>query len=119
MVVEDDEDILDIIHYILTSDGYEVIATKGYDTCSLAQDQQPDMILLDVRLECGFGDAICRQLKQNEETMKIPVILISAVLGLEDLALSACADGFLNKPFDVDDLLSLVAKTVKGEQNLI
>lgn len=107
-VIEDDRDILDLIEYILTDEGY---AIKLYDHIAPIDqiiDQQPALILLDNRLANGFGASLCLALKSNEKTRHIPVIIVSASTEIKQIAVECRADAFLPKPFDLDDLVKLV-----------
>lgn len=109
LLIEDDVDILDIIYYMLSEDGYMVLRSTGEDALSLAQEKVPDLILLDHRLENIWGSDICRALKQDFRTKAIPVIMISAAMRLEQTATAAGADAILHKPFGMEELLDLVA----------
>jgi DNA-binding response OmpR family regulator len=107
LIIEDDLDILDMMAYILRDEGYEVIvAVDGAplrDILLLA----PDLVLLDNRLGAGEGADACKQLKADPATAAIPVVLISANMHLEALTATSGADGFLAKPFDIDELIAL------------
>ncbi|PTR00111.1 response regulator receiver domain-containing protein [Mucilaginibacter yixingensis] len=109
LIAENDADILDIMGYILSDAGYRVLKSLGADALHLAFAALPDLLILDHRLEDSWGADICRQLKAAPLTSHIPVILMSATMHLEETARAAGADEFLTKPFDIDQLLSLVA----------
>ena len=66
------------------------------------------VILLDNKLTDGFGYELCLELKKNPTTRKFPVILVSAVNQLANIAEESGADGYLNKPFDLVELTSIV-----------
>jgi len=113
-VIEDDRDILDLIEYILTDEGYNI---KLYDRIAPIDHiitQQPAVILLDNRLANGFGTALCLSLKSNEKTQHIPVILVSASSDIQKIAADCGADAFLPKPFDLDELIKLVKRYAGG-----
>ena len=108
IVVEDDRDILDMIQYILTDAGYKVV---GYDHLINIEniiEKRPSLLLLDERLADGYGSTICLELKSNPLTKQIPVILVSAVINLPQIAKDCGADAYLNKPFDLNELIKLV-----------
>jgi len=116
MIIEDDADILDIMTYILTSKGYEVISNSNSAILSEVSNSYPDLILLDNRLPEGLGLEICKRYKQQWKTegkSVCPVIIISADHELQQLAELHDADGFLEKPFDVDNFLATVVKFTK------
>ncbi len=108
VVIEDDRDILDLIEYILVDEGYNVIGYNRLEQAEKILEQQPSVILLDNRLANGYGKSLCLSLKTNEETKHIPVIMVSASGGLEQIANTCKADAFLAKPFDLEDLVSMV-----------
>jgi CheY-like chemotaxis protein len=70
----------------------------------------PDLLLLDIWMSGIDGRDICKELKQKENTKKIPIVLISASREIERSALEAGADDFLAKPFEIDDLLEKIEK---------
>ena len=110
LVLDDDPDILDIISFILTDKGYEVVSLSGGEEIFPALQQfHPDLVLMDVMLGSMDGRAICSQLKHGLDTCSLPVILISAS---HDLARSLSQDGapndFIAKPFDIDYLIKKV-----------
>ena len=96
---------------ILEDASYAVITTGKADTLAqrLREDGQPDMILLDMRLLGKHGTDIARDLKQQPTTCDIPILMLSAHPGAEWEARTAGADGFVAKPFDLDDLLAKIA----------
>ena len=108
VVIEDDRDILDLIQYILADEGFNVSGYNHLLTPEKIQELEPSIILLDNRLADGFGNTLCLALKTNDETKHIPVIMISASGGLDKIAADCKADAYLPKPFDLEDLISLV-----------
>lgn len=115
-VVEDDEDIRFIVEYVLAEAGYEVMtsgtAKDFYEKISV---QHPELILLDVKLPDGNGINICRDLKTNEKTSHISIIIMSAHAAERAVLEEACADGFISKPFDLDDMLNSVKRVLNGQ----
>jgi CheY-like chemotaxis protein len=75
-------------------------------------ERQPDLLLLDIWMSGLDGREICKALKLQDHTKHIPIILVSANRDTEQIAHDAGADDFLNKPFDMDDLLRKVAERV-------
>jgi DNA-binding response OmpR family regulator len=112
LVVDDDEDIREILMYVLESEGYEVSGLdNGRSVIDTVQKIQPDIVLLDVQLGDGDGRDICRELKQQPATRAIPVIIISANHGWASLHEKKCnADDFLAKPFDLTELVDHVKR---------
>ena len=110
-LIEDDEDIRFIVEYILQESNYRV---TSFGTASEfnkeIQTSHPDLILLDVMLPDGNGINICRSLKTDPLTLHIPIIIMSAHAAEKSVLEEACADDFISKPFDLDDLLLSVKK---------
>jgi CheY-like chemotaxis protein len=118
LVVDDDEGIVEVIQIVLEGEGYAVrTATNSTDLHDLT-DNLPDLILLDVLLSGDDGRDICKSLKSNEMTKDIPVIMLSAHSDASKVADAGGADGFLEKPFDVDKLIEIVAKHLASSQQL-
>jgi CheY-like chemotaxis protein len=111
LVVDDDKDILHFIQLIFEDEGYQVqTSTKGQYLEQLHNGGLPNLILLDVFLSGKDGRDIVKHLKSQPETKHIPVIMSSAHPRAEPTARAAGADDFIAKPFDIDDLLAMVAK---------
>jgi len=110
LVIDDDEDILNILSIIFGDEGYEVIISNTGTTAEEVQLIHPDLVLLDVRIR-GFdktGDQICNELKAMDGTRNLPVILLSAEVDVPILARKSGADGYIRKPFNIDNLVSRV-----------
>ncbi|MFZ5649777.1 MAG: response regulator [Bacillota bacterium] len=120
LVVDDEQNILELLKYNLEKEGYRVLAAPDGNTAlDLAGRERPDLILLDVMLPGYDGLSVCRSLRQNEATRKIPIIMISArgeeldkVLGLE-----LGADDYVTKPFSIRELLARVKARLRGKDD--
>ncbi|HVB72112.1 MAG TPA: response regulator transcription factor [Ktedonobacteraceae bacterium] len=113
LVAEDDAGIGEMLHEMLEDAGYEVeIQVDGQAVQQMAEPF-PDLLFLDIRLSGTDGRTICRQLKSQEATHHLPIILLSAHKDTRQMARDAGADDFLAKPFEMGDLLALVAKYVE------
>jgi len=108
LVIEDDNDILDLLQYILEDEGYRVWASKHSEHIDTIVEHQPDLVLLDDRLPGEYGHVICSRIKTDPRTKNIPVVLVSATRNLEKVAFDCKADDFLPKPFDLKDLVKVV-----------
>jgi DNA-binding response OmpR family regulator len=107
-ILEDDKHIGFILNHILFEEGYRV---KVYDTISSFRAAlgfgSPDLLLMDVRLPDGNGMELCAELK-TMETFRIPILMMSADWHLNNK--DQCrADGYIVKPFDVEQVVSKVA----------
>ena len=116
LIVDDELDILEFLRIILEEEGYEVVTSdKGEYLEQLHNGGLPHLILLDVLLSGKDGREIAKYLKSQEETMHIPIIMISAHPSAYKTALQAGADDFLAKPFAIGALLAKIARFLKLE----
>jgi two-component system phosphate regulon response regulator PhoB len=117
LVIEDDKDIRDTIVYVLEEENYEVVSSEDSKILKSIHDIKPDMILLDNWLtewkSDANGEQLSRELKSNPATSHIPVIIISAVSNIKDIAKAGLANAYLRKPFDLTELTALVKKHLK------
>ena len=109
MIADDDTGIIDAVVMMLEFEGYTVSSTVNGASVLELENNYPDLLLLDVQMPGQDGREICRKLKQKENTRNIPVILVSASTNLEKSAKDAGADDYLEKPFNMHDLLEKVA----------
>ncbi len=111
MIVDDDRNILEFMHMALEFEGYDVrVSTSGKELQKMQINELPDLILLDVRLIDEDGRMICKQLKSNEQTRDVPIIMLSAHVSERRLRQECPVDDFLAKPFELDILLDKVEK---------
>jgi DNA-binding response OmpR family regulator len=108
IIIEDDADILDMMTFILKDEGYAVIGATDCSPLEKVMSFQPDLILMDNRLTTGSGTDACRKIKEDAATAHIPVVLVSANQQLSQLAVESLADGYVSKPFDLDELVATV-----------
>lgn len=111
LLIDDNPHILEAIELILTTEDYEVHSlTRVDDILKDVISLKPGLILLDLLLSGKNGKEIAGILKNNASTRNIPIVIISAHPSAEKAAMQAGVDGFLAKPFDIADLLTLVEK---------
>jgi DNA-binding response OmpR family regulator len=109
LILDDNEDILLPCCLILERAGYYVATrTSSNQILQDVMDVNPDIILLDLKIPPLGGEHILNLLKENLLTRNIHVLLFSAAGGLEALARKYQADGFIQKPFDINILLEKV-----------
>lgn len=113
LIADDDPAIVDALQYILIDAGFDVESTVYGEQVKKMVQNQPDLLLLDVQMSDYDGRQICRAIKRQNDTRDIPVIMFSAKKGMEKSTKEAGANDFLEKPFDMQDLLDKVEYHVK------
>jgi DNA-binding response OmpR family regulator len=108
LIAEDERDILDLIMFTLQFGGYDVVPTSnGEDALEMVHKEQPDLILLDVRMPRMSGYEVCKQIKAEDDTRNIPVVFLSAK-GQEVEVTTGYEMGavdYILKPFAPNELL--------------
>ncbi|AXA37460.1 MAG: hypothetical protein KatS3mg130_0080 [Candidatus Sumerlaea sp.] len=120
LAVDDENDLLLIVKTALSNEGYFVItATNGYDALALAEDERPDLIILDIMMPEMSGFEVLQALRQNEATERIPVIMLTGLSDREKIrdALSSGIDYYIVKPFELNDLVSKVKLAISDSQD--
>ncbi|CAN5148253.1 N/A [soil metagenome] len=111
LICDDDEGIVDVASIILSDAGYNVVAlTESRDVFDNVTRLNPRLILLDLWMPNMSGEEVTKQLKQNPKTSTIPIIIVSASRHTEDIARRIGADHFICKPFDIDELETVVKR---------
>ena len=109
LIADDEPDILEIIQYNLTKEGYEVITAKdGDEAIGKAKIVRPDLIILDIMMPGIDGIEACRRIRANAATAQTPVLMFSALSEEAEAARLAGADGMLPKPFNLPALAEAV-----------
>ncbi len=114
IVIADDElDALNILRDILESEGYKVFAVPdGKQAIDAVMKEKPDLLLVDNSMPEVQGIDVVRQLRQHAELKPMKILFMSAAAAKDDqeAARVSGADGFLPKPFEVDQLIDAVKK---------
>ena len=116
LTVEDDEDILELLKYNLAKEGYRVTAvTSGEEGLQLARSTAPDLILLDLMLPGVDGLEVCRRLKLDAKTRRVPIIMLTAKGEEADIVtgLELGAEDYISKPFSTRVLLARVRAVLR------
>ena len=116
-IAEDDPSIQKIFSIILQREGYEIEMYSDGKQVYQKRSSWPNLFILDRQLENSDGLETCRQLKSNEETRDIPVIMISAQPGIGTLAKAAGAEDFIEKPFSVTLLLEKIRSILNPKKS--
>lgn len=116
MAIDDDKAILDVISIILSDEGYNVTTLSQLDNLlEKVRGIKPDLILLDILMQGEDGREIIKLLRNNPETEYIPIVMLSANTETQKIAKVSGATAFLEKPFEIEDLVTVVEKNVVKE----
>ena len=118
LVVDDVPENVRLLEAMLEGQGYDVVSTTdGLAALELAVSAKPDLVLLDVMMPPPDGLAVCRQLRKQQATAVLPVIMLTASEGSEKTtAIAAGADDFIPKPFNRDELLTRIRSLIRIKQ---
>ena len=109
LVLDDNHDILEIVHETLAYENFEVKSTSsGEDVIPLIEQFSPDLLILDYRVAGENGGEICRKVKSRPEFSDIPVIIFSAYINNAEELMAYGCDAIINKPFDLNELVEKV-----------
>jgi CheY-like chemotaxis protein len=116
LIVEDDADARDMLTTLLTGEGFDTLcAEDGQSGLELASSKRPDVILTDVHMPNIDGVAMIRMLRQQPHTKDIPIVVMSAYGStLMSEAMSAGANGMLNKPAQLSHLVKMIKGLLKA-----
>ena len=111
VVIEDDGDIASMLTDILETEGYSTAAVSDSATLEGELDRRPDLVVLDLRLTRSGADEILTNLRARGMN-DVPVLLLSAASDLPDRARELGVTSYLAKPFELDDLLTIIRDLV-------
>ena len=116
LIVEDEIAQMEMLSYNVEAEGFRVLrAMDGEEALLTAEEDQPDLIILDWMLPNLSGIEVCRQLKRKSETEQIPVIMLTARGQEEDRVrgLDTGADDYVVKPYSVNELMARVRAIIR------
>jgi two-component system, OmpR family, alkaline phosphatase synthesis response regulator PhoP len=116
LVVDDEEDILELVRYNLSKEGYKILcAASGEEGLNIARDQTPDLIVLDLMLPGLDGLDVTRRLKGDNATQKIPIVMLTARGEESDIitGLELGAEDYVTKPFSPKVLVARIRAVLR------
>jgi len=120
LVVDDEKNIRELVKFNLESRGYKVIeAADGEEALKLVKTSEPALIILDLMLPKVEGLEVCRILKGNPSTKKLPIIMLTALGDEIDkiVGLELGADDYITKPFSPRELVARVRAVIRRVEN--
>ena len=109
LVLDDDPDICAMLKMVLEYHGYGADDADGEEKANeILSAKKVDLIIMDMLLSGADGTDICRKLKQDKQTLSIPILMFSAHPNAQNICIEAGADDFIAKPFEMNDLIDKV-----------
>jgi CheY-like chemotaxis protein len=113
LICDDDEGILDMLEMVFEDSPYTIIAEQNsLNIKGIIEKQSPDLVVLDLWMPVLSGDQVLKMLRKNPKTEEIPVIIISASREGKQIAANAGATGYISKPFDFEELMTMVNRLI-------
>lgn len=111
VLIQDNEQILEVMDHILTNEGYDVTPSLTTDPIKEIEDINPDVVIVDEYIKGDqTGTEVIEELKSDPATEDLSAVLTSTSPELSKKAEQCKADDYIEKPFDIDDLIDVVKK---------
>jgi two-component system, cell cycle response regulator DivK len=120
LVIEDNEQNLYLVSFILEKHGYKVfVARDGQEGIKMAVSIKPDLILLDIQLPVMDGYAVAGQIRTNPDLAQIPIIAVTsyAMTGDREKTIEAGCNGYIEKPINPDTFIQQVEQHLASTEN--
>jgi CheY-like chemotaxis protein len=120
LIVDDEEDVVTYLRTVFSDHGYlPICTTDGAEALELARTKRPDLICLDISMPEPTGVRVYRTLREEQELASIPVVMVTGVQKEFERFISTRKqvpppDGYISKPFVVEDLLEVVGRLLGG-----
>ena len=122
LCIEDEPDMIELLHIILRRKGFKVSgASTGIEGLRMVREMAPDLVLLDLMMIDMGGWEVYQQMKADDKTKNIPVIVVTAKAQSIDKVLGlhiAKVDDYITKPFSPSDLLNSVTKVLAKHEKV-
>jgi DNA-binding response OmpR family regulator len=109
LVVDDEQDMAMALKVRLKANGYNVVfASDSIQAFTIANKENPDLIILDIMIPGGGGFVVAERLKQSAATHHIPIIFLTGIQGGQERAYKLGASGYLMKPYQPEELMETI-----------
>jgi two-component system phosphate regulon response regulator PhoB len=121
LVIDDERDLIELVRYNLDKEGFDVVAASdGTSGLEIATKHKPNLVVLDLMMPGMDGLEVCRRMRSDERTRRIPVIMLTAKAAEADriVGLEMGADDYVTKPFSPRELIARVKAVLRrsGDQ---
>jgi DNA-binding response OmpR family regulator len=114
LVVDDEQDMAMALKVRLKANGYNVVfASDSVQAFTIANEENPDLIILDIMIPGGGGFVVAERLKQSAATHRIPIIFLTGIQGGQERAYKLGASGYLMKPYQPEELIETIHNALK------
>ena len=116
LIVDDEEDVRDMLHFSLSSMGYDVLdAEDGMKALQIFRDAHPQIVLTDIKMPSMDGIELLKRLRESEQHAKTPILMLTSLGREEDIvrAFNLGASDYLTKPFSPVELLARVQRLLR------
>ena len=116
LVIDDERDLIELVRYNLDKEGFDVLAASdGTSGLEIATKHKPDLVVLDLMMPGMDGLDVCRRMRADDRTRRIPVIMLTAKAGETDriVGLEMGADDYVTKPFSPRELVARVKAVLR------
>lgn len=120
LVVDDEKDIVELIAFNLQKEGFVIVkAYEGKSALRLIKTQKPDLVILDLMLPEISGLDVCKSIRNNPETSRLPIIMLTAKADETDkiIGLEIGADDYITKPFSIKELIARVRAILRRQHD--
>jgi CheY-like chemotaxis protein len=122
LIVDDEKDVLSVLERGLAAEGYSVVkAENGEDALAIAENEQPDAVILDVLMPDMDGGEVARRLRKMPETSHIPVIFLTGMFpkrseSEQGRLVAGCK--MFDKPYDILKLITAIEEVTAAESKI-
>jgi DNA-binding response OmpR family regulator len=118
VVIEDDDDFRDYLKSVLTANGFITQSySKGSEALKFIENQQPDLVILDLKLPDMTGEAICMEIRKQSSDLPIVMLTSKSSINEKVEGLSLGADDYITKPFITEEFIARIKARLRDKNN--